>query len=222
MKEWFIKHKVKIRDGVIVSLITTAVLKFGDWLLDVVPTVGLSIFETISNILYTLAATHSDGALLRLIILSGFSIMVGSSLKNIVDSLKLYRTVVVLERKSSKLSDDDKKKIYEKALDRKKNETTIDVVEKVEKDITIGKKAGKHAFVGIVLLIVMYILISFYITPMNLTNKFSQDIVKITPYIEEYDIKKLESDWVCMRSKADYDKIYEVINEVKESNNLPD
>ena len=55
---------------------------------------------------------------------------------------------------------------------------------------------------------------------MNFYNKFSRDITKIAPYVEERDIKLLQSDWVRMRSKSDYDEIYEKINEIVETNEL--
>jgi hypothetical protein len=56
---------------------------------------------------------------------------------------------------------------------------------------------------------------------MNLYNKFEQDMIKIAPYIEAEQVTHLRSDWVCMRSQADYDEIYDVINQVIEDNNLP-
>ena len=56
---------------------------------------------------------------------------------------------------------------------------------------------------------------------MELSNKFEQDIIKVTPYVEEKDIEKLKSDWVCMRSKSDYDVLYEYIDKIKTENKLP-
>ena len=56
---------------------------------------------------------------------------------------------------------------------------------------------------------------------MNLSNRFKQDIVKITPYVEEQEINQLESYWACMRSKAEYDAIYEYIDKMKTENDLP-
>ena len=44
---------------------------------------------------------------------------------------------------------------------------------------------------------------------------------QIAPYVEENDVKQLKSDWVCMRSKADYDELYKYIDKIKTENNLP-
>lgn len=46
-------------------------------------------------------------------------------------------------------------------------------------------------------------------------------MVKIAPYVEEAEIIQLKSDWVCMRSKSEYDKIYKIIDQVKEEYLLP-
>lgn len=68
----------------------------------------------------------------------------------------------------------------------------------------------------------MYFLVVFFVTmPMNLQNKFEQDLVKIAPYVEEDEITQLKSDWVCMRSKPEYDVIYTTIDKIKEEYSLP-
>ena len=68
----------------------------------------------------------------------------------------------------------------------------------------------------------LYLFIIFFVTtPMELSNKFEQDIIKVTPYVEEKDIEQLKSDWVCMRSKSDYDVLYEYIDKIKTENKLP-
>lgn len=223
VKELYKKYKREIWVGVVVSLITSAIIKFGDWLLDVAPTVGTTISETLSNVLYSLAATYSDRHLFKIVMMSAFSIMVASISKSVFDALKLYKTVIRIEKESAKYTEDEKKEKYDKALSKDNSRANEDSVAKVKRHIHEGKKLGKGAVATVFLLILMYLYCSFsIIAPMSLSDKFSQDIVKIAPYIEECDMKKLQSDWVCMRSKADYDKIYETINGVKKTHNLPD
>ena len=59
------------------------------------------------------------------------------------------------------------------------------------------------------------------IEPMNLYNKFERDVTKITPYVEEHEIQKIKSDWVCMRNKSDYEKIYAFITQIEDTYLLP-
>lgn len=98
MKELYIKHKREIWVGVVVSLITAAIIKLGDWFITVLPTIGTSVFETLSNVLYSLAATYTDNTILKIILLSGFSFLVGSSIKTVTDGFKIYKSALRLEK----------------------------------------------------------------------------------------------------------------------------
>ncbi|HAN20404.1 MAG: hypothetical protein A2Y15_08605 [Clostridiales bacterium GWF2_36_10] len=53
-----------------------------------------------------------------------------------------------------------------------------------------------------------------------LKNEFDINIITITPYTESHQIDLLKSNWTKMKSKDDYNKIYEVINKIKEINDL--
>ena len=103
MKALYRKYKREIWVGVVVSLITTAILKFGDWLIEVLPVIGISFFETITNILFSLAATHTDNMLLRLLLLGSFSVLVGITAKSTINNMKLYIKVLRIEKKSKLL-----------------------------------------------------------------------------------------------------------------------
>ena len=222
MKGLYNKYKKEIWIGVVVSIITAAIIKIGDWFVKVIPTIGTSIFETISNILYSSAATYSDNLILRIILLSGFSALVGLSTKTITDGLMIYKAALRLEKNSKKFSEDKLNEINEQATaeleSEKKSKKTETIPELVEK----GKKAGKSVVQFILITAFTYLFIIFFITaPMSLSNEFEHDIVKIAPYVEENDVKQLKSDWVCMRSKADYDELYKYIDKIKAENNLP-
>jgi len=222
MKELYIKHKREIWVGVVVSLITAAIIKLGDWFITVLPTIGTSVFETLSNVLYSLAATYTDNTILKIILLSGFSFLVGSSIKTVTDGFKIYKSALRLEKNSKKFSEDKLKEINEQAVielgykdESNKPETIAELVQK-------GKKVGKSAIQLVIMTVFLYLFIIFFVTtPMELSNKFEQDIIKVTPYVEEKDIEQLKSDWVCMRSKSDYDVLYEYIDKIKTENKLP-
>lgn len=222
MKKIYNMYKREIWVGVVVSLITAAIMSFGAWLIEIVPAVGSTLFETISNVLYSLAATHSDNHLLRLILFGGLSVLAGIFSKTIIDGLKLYRVSLRLEKNSKKLTLEDLSEINDQATkelqlvkEQAKHESIPDLVKK-------GKKIGKAAIWAVVLIAFIYMFITFFVTaPMSLSNMFQQDIIKIAPYVEESEITQLKSDWVCMRSKEDFDAIYERINQIKEEHDLP-
>ena len=103
---------------------------------------------------------------------------------------------------------------------RKFSDITIDI--SIPDLIKQGKKVGKSAILMVIMIAFMYVILTFFVgTPMALSNQFEQDIIKIAPYVEETEIKQLKSDWACMRSKADYEDIYEKINAVKDEHELP-
>ena len=57
--------------------------------------------------------------------------------------------------------------------------------------------------------------------PIFLNSSFDSDIKMIKPYTDNKTVMMLESDWTRMKSKDDYDKIYETINRIKKENDLP-
>lgn len=223
MKEIYNKYKREIWVGVVVSLITTAILKFGDWVIAVVPSVGITLFDTISNVLYSMAATHTDNHLLRLILFGGFSVLVGTGAKASINGMKLYRNSLRLEKRTKKYSDEEIKKIDEEVAAEQNAKTRKSKPDGILETIKEGKRIGKSAIILVILTVFIYLFLAFFVTtPMSLYNNFQQDMVKIAPHVEASAVTQLQSDWVCMRSKADYDEIYAVIDRVIEENSLPD
>lgn len=222
MRELYHKHKKEIWLGVVVSLITAAILKLGDWVIAVLPAIGTTAVETILNVLYSLAATHTDNLLLNILLAGGLSALAGTVAKPVTDGIKLYTKTIRLEKKSRNFTKTELEEINNKILGEMKNEKTKPKQESFMEMLVKSKKIGKSAIWVAVLVLFMYFFIFFFISkPMNLYNKFEQDMVKIAPYVEEAEIKQLKSDWVCMRSKSDYDAIYVVIDEVKAEYSLP-
>ena len=94
MRELYRKYKREIWIGVVVSLVTTVIIKFGDWLIAIAPLVGSSILGTVSNIMYSLAASYADNFLLELLIFSGLSVLAGTAVLTIRDGINVYKAVI--------------------------------------------------------------------------------------------------------------------------------
>ena len=222
MKELYNKYKREIWVGVVVSLITTAILKFGDWVIAVVPQVGITLFDTLTNVLYSLAATHTDNLLLSLLLFGSFGVLAGTVANSTIEGMKLYIRTLRLEKKAKKYSSEEIKKLDKEIAAEENKHKKESKSEGILETIQEGKRLGKSAVHFVIIAVLTYLFLTFFVTrPMNLYNKFEQDMVKIAPYIEVEQVTQLRSDWVCMRSQADYEEIYKVINCVIEENGLP-
>lgn len=85
------------------------------------------------------------------------------------------------------------------------------------------QKKYKVESITLCVILVLYTVFVFwtFITPISKLSEFERNITMIKPYTNDKTVIMLESDWVRMRSKDDYDKIYETINKIKEENDLP-
>lgn len=220
MKEMYKRYKREILIGVVVSLITAVIIKIGDWLLNIIPSVGNSIFDVFSNFMYSLAATCSDYFILNILLFGGIGIFFGFLLAPLIKGGKLLKMVSQLELKS---------KIYSFEKETTKMQNQEDMLTKVENEknndtenCNEKKELRKYAIIILSLIVFVNVFVSFFIfSPMMLSSQFDQDIIKITPYVEECEVNQLKSDWACMRSKENYDDIYDRINEIKEKHALP-
>ena len=162
MKALYNKYKREIWVGVIVSLITTAILEFGDWFITIVPSVGISIFDTVSNIIYSLAATYTDNTLLQMLLLGSFGVFVGTFSKSMIDGIKLYSKVLRIEKKSKKLTPEE--------LETLDTELSIELIsnnKKIQNEnfcniIQEGKKIGKSAVLLMCIVIFTYLFFSLF------------------------------------------------------------
>lgn len=221
MKAVYQTYKRDIWIGIVVSLITAAIIKIAEWLVAVAPSVGTSVSETLSNIIYTMAATYTEDFLLRSAVLFGLGTLLGRSILPIKEGLVGYRKAIWIEKKAKGISQTTLDEIAEAAA-TEREEINNKKPESFSSIIKDAKRGGRLSILLIILIVFIYLVFIVVVTtPMNLHNKFEQDMVKIAPYIEESEIYQLKSDWVCMRSKSEYDVIYLVIDKVKEENVLP-
>jgi hypothetical protein len=49
---------------------------------------------------------------------------------------------------------------------------------------------------------------------------FKNDIIKIAPFTDEINIKKIQAQWTMMRNKEDYQKVKQIVSEIKKKNNI--
>ena len=68
MREIINRYKKEVIMGVVVSLITTVVIKVWNWVILVAPTTGKNLIHTIDNLTYAIAATQSSSSLLIMLI----------------------------------------------------------------------------------------------------------------------------------------------------------
>lgn len=222
MKELYNKYKTEVWVGVVVSLITTVIIEFGDWLLLTIPEVGVTFVESITNVLYTLAATYTVDMIMNIMLFGAFGFLLGPVVKLIIDCIVSLKQSLQLEKKSKDVSSEILDEIVENATTEKVAEQNQPNPKTFAELINKGKKFGKYGIIMIVLVVFLYVFASYFVTmPMSLANRFDKDIVQVAPYVEECEIIKLKSDWVSMRSKADYEEIYDKINAIKEEYKLP-
>lgn len=218
MRKWLYDHKREIFVGIVVWGITTLISFVGKWFLETAPTIGNSIVDTLNNIVYTIAATTSDD-FLSMLIFSGFiGIMTASTITAIQAGVSTQRAVHRMEKSISDKSEEELKN-FEEQLSRG---LALPKKVRIKDTIRSGKRLRVPLIILILLVIFLYIFSFFFVLyPISIKNKFDRDITMIYPYVEEATIHKLESNWVCMRSKSDYDDLYRYIDQIQIDNSLP-
>ena len=195
LSEIFIKYTKEIVIGVVSSILTAVVLSWWDRITLVAPQIGKSFLSTVINAVYANAATYTSDTFSASVLILFYFLPV---------FFLFGAHWVILERlvknRKKQAGKDDKKRI--------------------------GEKKHKNEWVAIICKICSLCLLCAMAVvcvwkPINLRVEFERDIVIIAPYVEEHDVLQLESDWMCMKSKEDYDRIYMLINNVKDNQSLP-
>lgn len=220
MRDYLKKHKNEIIVGVIVFFITTLLGKIGNWFVSTTPKIGSSIVETILNITYTLAATRTINSLIIAFFGGLLGIFLGSIIPVFRKALAVFTSTLKLEQRIKALPNEA---INE--LNRQVASDDSEPCKKGQSSVNGILKDHKRTSLQIILacaflIVICFFIMMFVLVPANLHEKFDRDITIIHPYVEEQQVFQLKSDWVLMRSKADYISIYEYINMVKEKNDL--
>lgn len=193
------KHKPEIVLSIIGSLIASFIFQIAGS----APDIGKSFLETILNYVFSSASMMDEQALITLFFTMTFIFVIIYTLTNTIIKISS------LNNKDNKIPRDTENP--EKAL--QKLNKKIDILEKRI------KKSGIMVIITTILLSIH--LIITIIAPAIINAGFKNNITMIKPYTDSQTVMMLESDWIRMKSKDNYDKIYDIINQIKEENGLP-
>lgn len=96
---------------------------------------------------------------------------------------------------------------------------TIQGLKRKKKMLDVLHK-GLCIFCIVVQILFFFNFIVYQCFPAIIRESFDRCIIQITPYTEREKIELMQSDWICMDTKADYDLISAEINNIKEENGL--
>lgn len=218
IKAWINKHAKEILIGVIVSIITAGIMKGFEWIAEIAPTAGNSVWRFFSNTFYTSAAKMTETSLITFL----FSALIGIGIVYVYILLsKALDTTKKAITNAEELLDDinnPKPKVHTESKEITEDELKIEV-EGIIKD---AKRGRKTTIIGVIFFVLYFgcILVFDYL-PHGLWTDYQRDLLKIAPYIEQQELDQIKSDWVCMQTKEDYEEIYKQIDEIKNEHSLP-
>lgn len=204
LKKLWSEYRRELIVGIVTTIITSILWNLLTWIIRLSPTVGASFISTFVNFFYSAAANSTNIALTETI-----CIFLMGSLLGI-----MFGTIMIFQNKSKpRLIPTIADNIIPMNTDAVSNEKN-----------TKKKKRNRLKYSAIFLLIMiifLYLFIfAFVMIPSSFHKTFNRDLTMIAPYVEEQQLKLLQSEWVTMQSKEDYLAIYEVIDNVKEVNGL--
>lgn len=222
---------------IIIGIVTSAICFLLQGIIKNAPKASKNLLATIQNLVYTSASEISSNSLLIILVIMGLSVLGVAYALPIVFSIVSKKTEIE-DADFEKECEEYRKKCFklETELEKYKSETPSNAtkianclkeIEKCDKeflngDTTNRKKKGKTGIVPtIILFIYLIVFVIIEIIPTFILNDFNRDIIMIKPYTDNKTVMMLESDWTRMKSKDDYDKIYDTINRIKDENNLP-
>ena len=200
---------------IIVGLITSAIWGIGITIVKSAPQMGKTFLGTIINVIYSCASKISLNSIINYILLMISGLLTAVAFIPLLDRYlnKKFKTrenrikQEINNIKEEKNNDNKQKKIID-YLDSEKDA--------MDKRLIRGGKLLLITFILCLLIVVFTVII-----PLDLLDSFEYNIKMIKPYTDTKTVMMLESDWTRMKSKDDYDKIYDTINKIKDENNLP-
>lgn len=204
LKKLWTEYRRELIVGIVTTIITSILWNLFSFIINLSPTIGASIIGTFVNTFYCVAAESTNITLLETLFLAFTGLTFG-----------IITGAMMQARKNNKT----------KALTMQ-NDMSTNIIPITGNNIDSPKKIKpnkeKRLFIlfWILLIFVAFLLIVFVNLPSQLYKDFNRDLTMISPYVEEHQLKLLQSEWVTMQSKEDYLAIYEVINDVKEANGL--
>ena len=219
MKNWIIKYKNEILVGVICSIVVAIIMKAGTILALFLPQAGNTLWGSFVDYIYYRAAIQSSVSLFGNTFLDILAILFALFIFFLIKTFRTISKVETVEKviKVVKTHDSEDKNIEELREAQKE-------LEKLEKKEKRKPSTKVTKVLAIILLLCGIYLFVWNATcvyyPVKLWHDYQLDITQISPYITDQEEKKLNSQWVSMKGKADYDAIYQVINQTKEEYGL--
>lgn len=214
IKQFLSKYKRDILVGTLASLIASFLWGSADWFIKNAPTLGNTTLDTAINIVYMLSARQTHSTLIEFVLLTVLWCGAAFLILMLIQIGRHVRSVFKL-RKRIKNNLPDNSMPSTEAVE-------VSTEKKVEKlyqnSLSLLKLSALAGFSGFLVVFLIYFT---FIKPHTLWIDFEQDITMISPYIEEIEVRQLQSNWVCMRSKDDYIEIYKVIDNIKYIHSLP-
>ena len=217
IKTFLVLHKSELLIGIIVSIITSAFWACYNAIKNSAPEIGRSIISLFRGIVYTSAAKQNADSLLSLFIAAVTGIGFAAISILIVNSMRFVNNAIEVGNKNIKNTMPTKR-------DNQVDED--DIGKKDPNAALVLIKQAKRTKILLICYCVLLLLMAFFFVlhsflPHSLWCTFQKDITLIAPYADNSTILTLQSDWIRMRTKDNYDQIYLTIEKIKKENTLP-
>ena len=224
MKEWYEKHKSEIIVGIVVFFITTSLSWLASWLKNSAPSAGRSLLSVLRDMIYYNAGRQSTFHLLNIIVATFFSLFFAYIMRFVFVAFQKVQSDIDLEKlteiektidaqKDGCLSDKDYE-FFKKRLDRYKK--------RYSKKASVSPKRIKVSLILysiFIFIFVLYVLV-YIVVPSALWQTFELTITRVSPYIEDGEIKMIRSQWVSMKTVEDFNAINSRLLEIREQYSL--
>ena len=214
-ERFFSKHKVEISIG----FISSAVFAFLMWIINQLASTGPNIIRFIGNRPYYQAAhtqTHSF-EIDALILFTGM--VFGICLSTVFPALRFRKRIkkqeIALNNLSSLGSQPSKPESKKEAP-----QNTPQMQSLVETRFIANQLTKTSIFLIVDCTLLITALIYMFVFPLYLSDTFERHIIMITPYTTSSQIDMLKSDWVRMKTKADFEAIDEQVMRIVEEYGL--
>lgn len=230
----------KHRNEILVGIITSALWYVVERIVKSAPKAGRTILGTIQNSIYSSASLMSPTYILGIVlefiicILILIALLVSRRNRHLKETIEALNTEAkIIEEMKAGIEKEEKlieemkasndKKVSESDAKEQSEDEKQKLIEGTDKesDSSLQKKKTIDWFPIIWSLFTCVLFTISVFIPLSISQNFSRDITMIKPYADNHTVLVLESEWIRMRSKDDYNRIYDVINQIKTANNLP-
>lgn len=211
IKAWIKKYAREILLSVIVSVITAGIIKGFEWVTEIAPSAGNSVWRFFSNSFYSSAAKMTNTSLITILFAALLGLAMGYVYMFLSKAIGATKKAIVTAEDILDGISNPKTKAPEKS-----NVITVEEIKDEAKDIIKDAKKGRRTTIIGIIFFVLYFgrILVFDYAPHGLWTDYQRDLLMIAPYIEQQELDQIKSDWVCMQCREDYEEIYRQIDEI--------